>query len=327
VLFDKMRSKVLEGVALLLVLCLATTAAISAPTEEDIGASSPSHTARPTPRLSDTPKAVYLPKSFPAPAISDLPSYAPTVSQPRASFPYTIRPGDTLGSIAALFGVAVVDIRRLNRLGDDAELIAGQALRIQNPFLARERLLTNEIDRLSSEKRTADERAAKLALGLSVARAQVQDLTTSDARHVRDLRTLPWWRAFGMAAATAAVLLFGAMALALSEWWILRNRFRAAAEMNDSLRRLDYKYRTALAKAELRLQELYGRRRRGLDDGQDRPRISEEAEIEELSRQLKEVLEHHLMRLGPPGRMAGKARWRERISGIGSPIEARSARR
>jgi hypothetical protein len=108
---------------------------------------------------------------------------------------------------------------------------------------------------------------------------------------------------------------------------MLRGRFRAVAEMNESLRRLDYKYRGALAKAELRLQELYGRRRHGLQEGQERPRIPEEVEIEQLNRRLKELLEDHLARLGPPGESVRRARWRERISGIGSPVEARSGRR
>jgi hypothetical protein len=117
------------------------------------------------------------------------------------------------------------------------------------------------------------------------------------------------------------------MLLSVTEWWQLRSRFRAVADMNESLRRLDYKYKTALAKAELRLQELYGRRRRGIQDGQERPRIPEEAEIEQLSRQLKEILEQNVQRLGPPSDTARRARWREVMSSVGSPVEARSARR
>ena len=84
---------------------------------------------------------------------------------------------------------------------------------------------------------------------------------------------------------------------------------------------------TSSSKAELRLRELYGRRRRGIQDGQERPKLPEGLEIEELSRQLKEVLEHHLARLGPPGESAQRARWRERVSGIGSPVEARTLHR
>ena len=49
--------------------------------------------------------------------------------------------------------------------------------------------------------------------------------------------------------------------------------------MNDSLRRLDYKDKAALAKAELRFQELYGRRRRGFQEGQELSKTPEELEI------------------------------------------------
>jgi hypothetical protein len=97
--------------------------------------------------------------------------------------------------------------------------------------------------------------------------------------------------------------------------------------MNESLRRLDFKYKAALAKAELRFQELYGRRRRGIHDEQERSKTPEEGEIEQLNRQLKEVLEHHLERLRPSRASVGRSRWRERLASIGAPMEARSMRR
>jgi hypothetical protein len=117
------------------------------------------------------------------------------------------------------------------------------------------------------------------------------------------------------------------MLVAVIEWIIARSRFRAVAEMNESLRRLDYKYKAALAKAELRFQELYGRRRRGAQDAQEQLKTPEELEIDQLNRQLKEVLERHLQRLEPSSSSAGRARWRERLAGIGAPMEARSIRR
>jgi hypothetical protein len=127
--------------------------------------------------------------------------------------------------------------------------------------------------------------------------------------------------------AIAAVVMFGMMVAAVIEWWNLRSRYRAVAEMNESLRRLDYRYRMVMAKAELRLQELYGRRRRGIEDGQERPRIPEEIELEKLDLQIKEILESYLERLGPPNGRARRARWRESIGAVGAPIEARTARR
>ena len=304
-----------------------------APFEESIGASAPVVRSSRTSTASPAPKArPSVADGLPIRAgVSTMPAAIvpppPIPQQPRPSFPYTIRPGDTLGSIAALFGVPVADLMRLNRLNEDSELIAGELLRIPNPFLAQERELTSEIDRLSIEKQAALDQAAKADGAIASLRGQINDLTAANQHYGRDLHVLPWWRGAALMAAGAAALMFGGMLLALLEWWILRGRFRAVAEMNESLRRLDYKYRAALAKAELRLQELYGRRRRGFQDGQERSKLPEEVEIEQLNRQLKEILERHLRRLGPSGESARRARWRERIAGIGSPIEVRSLRR
>ncbi|MGC1344269.1 MAG: hypothetical protein WA854_18190, partial [Candidatus Binataceae bacterium] len=81
------------------------------------------------------------------------------------------------------------------------------------------------------------------------------------------------------------------------------------------------------AKAELRLQQLYGRRRGGLTEGQPRPKMPEEVEIERLAEDLKEVLEHHLVKLGARPRSAKRARWREMIGEVDPRVEAPSARR
>ena len=246
---------------------------------------------------------------------------------PRAVFPYIVRAGDTPAGIAALFGVSVDDLLKVNHLHEDSELMIGQTLRVPNPFLARQRELSSEVDRLTAEKQAAQQRAENIQESISGLHSQVQDLNTLNKQYRHDLRTLPWWRTAAVFAAGMATLMLGIMLVAVIQWLIVRSRFRAVAEMNESLRRLDYKYRAALAKAELRFQELYGRRRRGIQEGQERPKTPEEKEIEQLNRQLKEVLERHLQRLEPSSSSVGRARWRERLAGIGAPMEARSVRR
>ena len=315
------------GLASVAILCAVAGTAIAAPSEEDIGAASAP--AQPAAVQPDSAPTVAEPVSArSAPGVPEEPQAAAgTSSRPRATFPYGIRPGDTLGSIAEQFGISVADITRANHLDEAADLIVGHTLRIPNPSVAREREMGQEIDRLSLEKQTAEQNAAKVENAVGGLRAQIRDLQAASDQDRRDLRVLPWWRGAAMSAGVGALLMFGAMLLAAIEWWQLRSRFRAVVEMNESLRRLDYKYKAALAKAELRLQELYGRRRRGIQDGQERPKIPEEAEIEQLSRQLKEILEHNLDRLAPPSDTARRARWREVMSGVGAPVEARSARR
>lgn len=246
---------------------------------------------------------------------------------PKASFPYTIQPGDSLGALAARFGVTVDDLARLNHINQDTALFAGETLKIPNPFLARERQLTIDLNRLGVEKSLAEQEKQHAESQLAEVRSQLHDLEVSNNGYLQDASMMPWWRRAAFTSAAAAVLMLGVMLVALFEWWMLRARFRAVAEMNESLRRLDYKYRTLLAKAELRLQELYGRRRHGIEEGQERPRVPEEIEIERLSGQLKEILERHLERLGPPGERAQRARSRELVGGVGSPVEARTLRR
>jgi len=80
-----------------------------------------------------------------------------------------------------------------------------------------------------------------------------------------------------------ALVMLGAMLLTMFEWWRMRRRFVALAAMTDALSRLDYKYKAMFAKAELRLQQLYGRRRGAVTEGQPRPRMPEEVEIERLN--------------------------------------------
>jgi len=312
----------------------------AAPSEEDIPESSspktaPSHSGSVNPhksaqRAEDNAasegsdqestgdEAAQAPSSF---------SSAAPLSAPRAVFPYIVRSGDTPAGIAALFGVSVADLMRVNHLRQDTDLMIGDTLRVPNPSLAREREFSSEIDRLTLEKQAAEQRAEKIQQSISGLRGQVQDLQTSNAQYGHDLHALPWWRATAVLAAGASALMLVIMLVALILWIVARSRFRAVAEMNESLRRLDYKYKAALAKAELRFQELYGRRRRGIQEGQERSKTPEEIEIEQLNRQLKEVLEHHLQRLESSGPSAGRARWRERLAGIGAPLEARSIRR
>ena len=324
------------ALAILLVMRQMT---LAAPIEEDLPPVASGHASSPdttTPDVATTDQSDDAParaSGSDAQAPSDATSHTEKTdlqrSAPHNYFPYTIRAGDTPQSIANIFGIETAELTRINHITDDTGLIVGHTLRIPNPYLAHMRDLEGQIDRLAAERAQIDRDASTAKNQLSAAGDQVRDLTASNHELARQVVVLPWWRTATYLSGAAAVLMFGVMILALIEWLNLRGRFRAVAEMNEELRRLDYRYRTTVAKAELRLQELYGRRRRGLEDGQDRPRIAEDAELERLHQHLKEILEAHLARLGPPGERARRARWRELIGGIGAPAEAdaRSARR
>jgi LysM repeat protein len=232
-------------------------------------------------------------------------------------FPYAVRPGDTLGSIAQYFGMQADDLARVNRLHEDEELDVGQILKIPNPFEASNRNLEAQVQQLSDQNRAAQAKidqaqAQASTLGNSNSELTAQNATLKDA-----VKVLPWWRGTALAVGAAALLMLGVTALTLFEWWMLRRRFLALSDLAMSLSRLDVKYKETIAKAELRMQQLYGRRRpagapENLLGGLKTP---DEIEVERLSHELRATLERHLEQLGVRGRRTIGARWREVLGG------------
>lgn len=267
-----------------------------------------------------------------APAGSPSPAAAPAASSSKSKGPgisYTIRPGDSLNAIGAMFGVGAADIARANHMSLDAALYAGNVLHIPNPFATQVHSLNARVRQLTAQQDALAQKAGRIEQTNGVLRNRVGQLTVELEVLRGEVQVLPWWRDAALVLAMVALLMLGVMLVALLEWWILRRRFVMIVEMNESLRRLDQKYKSILAKVELRMQELYGRRRRGMPDGQERAPLSEEAEIERLDQQLKEILERQLEQLGGlPKKAKRHARWRSLLGGgVDSPIEARSARR
>ena len=252
---------------------------------------------------------------------------APAPVRRSGEFSYSVRSGDSLGSIASTFGIQAADIAHANRLEIDSTLMVGQTLRIPNPFAARMRELTAENQKLSDQLADLQKRADTATASQTDLKAQVEQLTAGNQELTHEVRMLPWWRGAVYSAVIVALLLLGVTALTVLEWFLLRRRFIAVADLNESLRRLDQRYRALLAKAELRMQELYGRRRRGISEDHERPRIPEEADLERLDQQLHDVLQRHLKQLGGPVRPRRRARWDEEFGAVASPVEARSARR
>ena len=297
-LFPALFTALFAGVFALLLLAPAN----AAPVEEDIPQSAPPRhmKARPNASAEVPAEAPSASSATPSDESANPPvrgatdrsdaAAAATTTAPAVHkfFPYTIRSGDTLETIADIFGVQVADITRANRRIADGDLIAGDTIRIPNPFVTRESDLNAEVERLSIDKQEAERKADQATSALASLHTQLETAATSNAHYEHDLHSLPWWRTAAWAAAIAGVVMFGMMIAALIEWWNLRSRYRAVAEMNESLRRLDYRYRMAMARAELRLQQLYGRRRRGFEEGQERPKIPEEVRF--VARSIREIL-------------------------------------
>jgi LysM repeat protein len=256
----------------------------------------------------------------PATASSSTPAEAKPF-KPHKFFPYTVRSGDSLGSVAQYFGVPVADLARINKLHEDDELDSGQVLKIPNPFEASHRNLEQQVQQLSEQSRTVQQKAEQSAAQVVSLSSSNSDLTAQNATLKESVKALPWWRGTALAVGAAALLMLGVTVLTLFEWWMLRRRFLSLSDLAMSLSRLDVKYKETIAKAELRMQQLYGRRRPAgapetLLGGMKTP---DEIEVERLSHELRETLEPHLQQLGVRGRASIGARWRNVLGGQEEP--------
>jgi len=240
---------------------------------------------------------------------------------------YTVRGGDSPGSIAEVFHVDVAALLRANHMHPDVILRIGEVMRVPNPYAYEVATLKAQVTKLDDQVASDRRNSETLESELQAARSQAADLATSNRQLQHEVRILPWWRKAAMTAGVAAGLMLGITGLALLDWFLTRRRFRMLAEMNESLRQLDQKYKTLLAKAELRFQQLYGRRRQGIPEGQEPSKSPEDYEIEHLNRELKEVLQRQLERMGG-SREGHRHSWlRSLLGGFGDAVETRPTRR
>lgn len=242
-------------------------------------------------------------------------------------FYYTVKPGDSLSSIASTFGIQTARLATANHLDRDAVLQSGKVLRLPNPFASQVRALEVQLAHARAQKDAAKAAGARSSAEVQVLRAKVDEVTTYDQTLRHGLASLPWWRGLALTAVGASLLLAGVTLVTLFEWWMLRRRFGALAALSESLRRLDYKYKAALAKAELRLQQIYGRRRPVTTEQPERRlKTHEEAEIERLDRELMDCLKVTLDRLGADPARARRGRELSDLSQVSSPAEAPTGR-
>ena len=204
---------------------------------------------------------------------------------------------------------------------EEDELQSGETLKIPNPFEAAHRALEAQVQQLTEENRTSQQKAQQADAQVASLSSSNSDLTAQNTALKESVKVLPWWRGTALAVGAAALLMLGVTGLTLFEWWMLRRRFLALSDLAMSLSRLDVKYKETIAKAELRMQQLYGRRRpagapENLLGGMKTP---DEIEVERLSHELRETLERHLEQLGVRGRAGIGARWRTVLGGQEEP--------
>jgi LysM repeat protein len=240
---------------------------------------------------------------------------------------YVIREGDSVGAISAMFHIPAQEIFRHNHLGEDSTLHIGQILRIPNPYTAQVRDLQNQITALSSRNQEQERKLQDAGTKERAFDARIEELSGINRALEHDVTMLPWWRRATTVAVTLATVMLGVALVSLLQWFLIRRRFVTVAGANEKLTRLDQRYRALLGRAELRLQQLYGRRRQAAE-ASAQARSQEDFELEHLGREVKEVLERELTQLGvqmhPPAR---RSRFREWLASLGSPVAVRSDRR
>ncbi len=234
---------------------------------------------------------------------------------------YTVRPGDTLSSIGGLFRVPTAELLRTNDVGTDGMVRIGSVLRIPNPYASRVGALEAQVAKLNHRLGATNTKLATAQSDVRLLHGQLDGLAVYNQRLEREVRN-PWWRSVAIASGAAGVLMLAVAAIALFDWFLTRRRFRALAEMNESLRRLDRKYKATVAKAELRLQQLYGRRRQGMAVDQELIKIPEDDEMERLDDELRKALEKYIERLGPASNGVRRLHQRLLRGHFGSPVTA-----
>ena len=261
------------------------------------------------------------------PAASTAPSAAQNNPAAAGDLSYVIREGDSVGAIATMFHIPAQDIFRRNHINEDSTLHIGQVLRIPNPYVAQVRDLHGQIATLTSRNQTQERKLQDANSKAAAFDARIEELSGINRVLELDVTTLPWWRRATTVAVTLAIVMLGLALVSLLQWFLIRQRFAAVAAANEKLGKLDQRYRTLLGRAELRLQQLYGRRR-PVAESSVQSRSPEDFELERLGREVKEVLEQELNKLGvqlhAPVR---RSRFREWLANLGSPVAVRSDRR
>ncbi len=240
---------------------------------------------------------------------------------------YMIHEGDSVGAVAGMFHLPAQEIFRYNHLSENSTLRVGQVLRIPNPYVAQIRDLQRQLADLRSHSQEQEHKLQDNGTKERALDARIEELSAANRGLVHDVTMLPWWRRATTVAVTVAAVLLGVALLSLFQWFLVRLRFGAVAQANEKFSKLDQRYRIMLAKSELRLQQLYGRRRAAAEVAAQ-AKSQEDFELERLGRELKEVLERELSQLGVQRHApARRSRLREWLTSIGSPVAVRSDRR
>src|SRR5271154_3879830 len=125
---------------------------------------------------------------------------------PANVIPYTVRPGDSIGAIAQMFGVLPEDLARFNRMHVDDELQVDEVLKIPHPFTTEVSNLKSQVETLSAQQQAAEQKSDAAADQVKTLQAQVQELTGENQDLQSSVKILPWWKATAVSLGIVALI-------------------------------------------------------------------------------------------------------------------------
>src|SRR5215469_1281914 len=116
---------------------------------------------------------------------------APKPSKPANVIPYTVRSGDTVGGIAAMFGITPEALAKANRMNIDDALDIDEVLKVPHPFTTEVETLKSQVEQLSVQQQTAEQKADAAAEQVKSLQSQVQELTGDNQDLQTGVKLLP----------------------------------------------------------------------------------------------------------------------------------------
>ncbi len=144
----------------------------------------------------------------------------PAVRPDRPANPYTVRPCDSIGAIAQMFGITPDELARANRMHVDDLNDGVFRYPVAHPFTTEVNTLKSQVETLSARMQAAVQKSDSEQEQVKSLQTQVQELTGDNQDLQRGVKLLPWWRATAVSLGIFALFM-------LFEWWRMLRRFVA----------------------------------------------------------------------------------------------------
>ena len=94
---------------------------------------------------------------------------------PANTIPYTVRPGDSVGAIAQMFGITAEELAHANRIHTDEELQIDEVLKVPHPFTTEVNTLKGQVETLVRSNKRPSRRPIPRRSSLNRLRARCRN--------------------------------------------------------------------------------------------------------------------------------------------------------